>query len=318
MRIDVHAHHLPGDYLAALRAGDGPALSKAQDDSTLQAMIAGQDEAGIDFQVLSTGPNSPYLRDQAHAEDAAKIGNDAFADVVSRFDGRFAAFGSLPLPHADIATAEAVRCLDTLKFAGIHLGCSALGHAIDDERFADLWSELDARDAVVFVHPGGIVVGTEPGLAGMDDTLIAVTIGSAAEMATVTLRLAAMCRKYRRIRPIIGLLGGALPFLLQRSLSIVGKWPFPTVLGGFASAEEVVTELRRFHYDINLLPDPHVLETARRAYGIDRLVFGSDAPNGAPATALAFLEQGGLSASERDAILGDNARSLFTNTVIKC
>ncbi|MGE4431171.1 MAG: amidohydrolase family protein [Sphingobium sp.] len=316
MRIDVHAHHLPARYLAALKEGGGPALAAVHDDATLQTMVERQDAAGIDLQVLSTGPNAPYLRDAALAEQAAQIANDLFADVVSRYNGRFAAYGCVPLPHAQSAAAEAVRCLDTLGFAGIHLGCSALGHPIDDARFDDLWAELDRREAIVYVHPGGVVVGTEPGLAGMDDTLIAVTIGSAAEIATAALRLAALCRKYRRVRPIIGLLGGSLPFLLQRCLSIVGKWPLPTVLSQFSSPEDVVTELRRFHYDINLLPDPHVLESARRAYGVDRLVFGSDSPSGTPESAIAFMERGGLSPEERDAILGPNAQSLFARQVV--
>nr|WP_087574177.1 amidohydrolase family protein [Sphingomonas sp. CDS-1] len=317
MHIDVHAHHLPAPYLEALRAGGGPALAAPHDDATLRLMIERQDAAGIDVQLLSAGPNAPYLRDAELAGQAARIGNDLFADAVARHGGRFAAWGCVPLPHADQAVAEAIRCLDVLDFAGIQLGCSALGHSLDDPRFDDFWAELDQREAVIYVHPGGVVVGTEPGLAGMDDTLIAVTIGSAAEIATAALRLAVLCRKYRRIRPIIGLLGGSLPFLLQRCLSIVGKWPLPTVLSGFSSADEVVAELRRFHYDINLLPDPQVLESARRAYGVDRLVFGSDSPSGTPETAIAFMAQGGLTPAERAAILGDNGRALFPELVRK-
>lgn len=311
MRVDVHAHYLPVAYLEALRRGDGPAMAKPQDDASLQAMIAAQDAAGIDIQILSTGPNSPYLRDGQLAADAARIANDSFKDVVDRYHGRFAAFGSLPLPHAEAAKAEAVRCLDELNFAGLHLGCSALGESLDDPKFDELWSELDSRDAVLYLHPGGVVVGTEPGLAGMDNSIIAVTIGSGAEIATAALRLAGLCQKYRRIRPIIGLLGGALPFLLDRVTMLVGKWPFPSTLSQFASADHLVSELRRFHYDINLLPDPHVLASARRAYGIDRLVFGSDLPSGSAVGALQFLRDGGFGEDECQAILGRNAQSLF-------
>ena len=311
MRFDVHAHHLTTSYLEALRAGDGPALAKPHDDAVLNLMVEAQDAAGIGCQILSTGPNAPYMRDAALAARAAEIGNDGLAAAVGRFDGRFGAFGCVPLPHGEAASAEAVRCLDTLGLAGIHLGCSALGKPLDHPDFSDFWAELDRRDAIVYVHPGGIVAGTEPGLAGMDDTLIAVTIGSAAEIATAALRLAAMCRKYRRVRPIIGLLGGSLPFLLQRCLSIVGKWPFPTVLADFGSPEDVVAELRRFHYEINLLPDPHVIASARRAYGIDRLLFGSDSPSGTPASAIAFLEAGGVTTAEIETIVADNATALF-------
>ncbi len=311
MRIDFHAHYLPAPYLEALRAGDGPSLAKPNDDATLRAMVELQDAAGIDVQVLSTGPNAPYLRDEALAIAAARTGNEGLAAAVSRHGGRFAAFGCVPMPHAEAATAEAIRCLDDFGFWGLHLGCSALGHPLDEPQFDEFWSELDRRDAVIFLHPGGVVVGTEPGLAGMDDTLIAVTIGSAAEIATAALRMASLCRKRRRIRPIIGLLGGSLPFLLQRSVSLVGKWPFPSTLSQFGAPADVLTELQRFHYEINLLPDPHVLESARRAFGVDRLVFGSNSPSGTPQAAIDFLTQGGVTAAECEAILSANAASLI-------
>ena len=310
MRVDVHAHYLPAAYMDLLRRGDGPTFGAAHDDATLHGMIEGQDAAGIDVQILSTGPNSPYLRDEAAATAAARTGNDAFSDVVDRFGGRFQAFGSVPLPHGDAAAAEAVRCLDELGFAGIHLGCSARGHALDHPAFTGMWTELDRREAVVFIHPGGILVGTEPGLAGMDDPLVAVTIGSAAELATAALRLAALCRTFPNVRIIIGLLGGALPFLLQRVLWLGSRWKgasfFPA--GGGAPLLE---ELRRFSYDTNLLPDPAALAAARDAYGIDRLLFGSDAPSGLPETTAQFMRDGGLTAEACDAVLAANPARLF-------
>jgi hypothetical protein len=67
MRFDVHAHHLTASYLEALSAGDGPALAKPHDDAVLNLMVEAQDAAGIDCQILSTGPNAPYMRGAALA-----------------------------------------------------------------------------------------------------------------------------------------------------------------------------------------------------------------------------------------------------------
>ena len=311
MRIDVHAHHLPASYLEMLRKGDGPS-GAAHDASTLEKMIGGQLAAGIDLQVLSSGPHSPYLKDRSAADQAAKSINDSYKVIVDRHQGRFAAYASLPLPHADVATREAIRCLDGLGFAGVHMGCSALGRAVDDPSYAELWSELDAREAVVYLHPGGVVVGTEPGLSGMNDPIIAVTIGSGAEIATAALRLAALSRTHRRVRFIIGLLGGSLPFLLQRVVRVAARrsselFPGPSEADGW----NLVEALRRFHYDINLLPDPAVIGSARQAYGADRFVFGSDAPSGTPELAIQFMRDGGLSEAECDDILGPNAIEVF-------
>ena len=310
MRIDVHAHHLPAAYMEMLRVGGGPLFGTAHDETTLQKMVEGQDEAGIGLQILSTGPNSPYIKDVGLAEAAAREVNNTYKDVVDRFGGRFAAFGSVPLPHGQAAAQEAIRCLDALDFAGIHFGCSALGHALDDPQFEDMWSELDKREAIIYVHPGGILSGSEPGLAGMDDPGIAVTIGSAAELATAALRLASICRKHRRLRVIIGLLGGALPFLIQRVIWLGNRFKGKSVLANGPDGS-LLEELRRFSYDTNLLPDPAAIRVARDVYGLDRLLFGSDAPAMAPQVTAQFMREGGLSEAEVSQVLSDNPSRLF-------
>jgi predicted TIM-barrel fold metal-dependent hydrolase len=310
MYVDVHSHHLPAGYMEMLRAGGGPTFGLPHDDSTLRKMIEGQEEAGIKLQILSTGPNSPYLRDRALAEAAAREVNNAYREVVERYQGRFAAFGSVPLPHAQAAAAEAIRCLDELAFAGIHVGCSALGYSLDDPSFSEMWSELDHREAIIYVHPGGILCGTEPGLAGMDDAGIAVTVGSAAELATAALRLASLCRTHRRLRVIIGLLGGSLPFLLQRVIWLGSRFKGKSLLAT-ESEGSLLTELRQFSFDTNLLPDPAALVSARKAYGLDRLLFGSDAPAVAPQVTMQFMRDAGLSDEEFIEVLRDNPARLF-------
>ena len=312
MNIDVHAHHLPASYMDRLRAADGPSFGAAHDDATLQRMIEGQDKVGITCQILSTGPNSPYLRNADNAIAAAREVNDIYEDVVRRYHGRFWAFGSAPLPHGEAAAAEAVRCLDELHFSGMHFGCSALGHSLDDPAFSEMWRELDRREAVIYVHPGGILCGSEPGLAGMDDPVIAVTIGSAAELATAALRLVALCRTHRRLRVIIGLLGGSLPSLIKRVIWLGGRFKGKSLLAVDNPDWSLLDELRRFSYDTNLLPDPAVIADAREAYGLDRLLFGSDAPAVEPADTAKFMLDGGLSADELSMILCDNPRRLFS------
>lgn len=311
MAVDVHAHHLPAAYMAMLQEGGGPTFGVAQGDGVLQGMIAGQDEIGIGRQILSTGPNSPYLRDPARARTAAQEVNDAYRAIVDRYGGRFAAFGSAPLPHADAAAREAVRCLDELGFPGMHFGCSALGHALDDPAFADMWTELDRREAIIYIHPGGILCGTEPGLAGMDDPGIAVTIGSAAELATAALRLASLCQTHRRLKVIIGLLGGALPFLMQRVTWLGDRFKGRSVIAADSADDSLISRLRRFSYDTNLLPDPRAVVLARETFGLDRLLFGSDAPALAPSVTARFMRDGGLSDAEVKTVLRDNPSRLF-------
>ena len=144
----------------------------------------------------------------------------------------------------------------------------------------------------------------------MDDAGIAVTIGSAAELATAALRLASLCRTHRRLRVIIGLLGGSLPFLLQRVIWLGSRFKGKSLLAA-DSEGSLLTELRRFSFDTNLLPDPAALTYARTAYGLDRLLFGSDAPAVAPQVTMQFMRDAGLSDDEFIEVLRENPARLF-------
>lgn len=311
MRVDVHAHHVPSRYLNLLQQGGMPTFGPPQDQSTLLRMLDEQDRAGIDVQVLSTGPNNPYSRDRVIATAAAREVNDSYAEIVARHGGRFAAFGSLPLPHPEAAAAEAVRCLDHLGLSGLQIGCSALGCSLADPSLRELWAELDRREAIVYVHPGGILMGSEPGLAGMDDALIAVSIGSAAEIAVAALQLMVLRRTYPGLQVVIGLLGGSLPFLAERVAWLGGRWKEPTPTASVARSGSLLEELKALSYDINLLPDTSVISSARTRYGVDRLLFGSDAPGSSPEAAVEFLLAAGLTEDECEAVLVRNPRRLF-------
>lgn len=104
MRTDVHAHLWSEGYLHLLEsygredtatqrglgAGDGPA--------ELDARFTMNDAAGIDHQILSVSPQTPYFPAEAEAVVAARLANDVYADVVRDWPQRFSAFAALPLP----------------------------------------------------------------------------------------------------------------------------------------------------------------------------------------------------------------------------
>src|SRR5687767_6773764 len=107
MRIDVHAHYLPDEFLDVFarfidedmarmvkRRAAGAGLSP-------QEIIAQQDQAGIDLQVLSPCPLFPFSEKHDNATAAARATNDIHAGLAQEFPERFAAFGVLPLPHVD-------------------------------------------------------------------------------------------------------------------------------------------------------------------------------------------------------------------------
>src|SRR5215207_1945892 len=218
MRIDVHAHYFPDEYIDALtrlgHKGARPAVVRAPGQHVTLAERADLlKEHQVDVQVLSVASPGPYLRTEADAVEAARLGNDIYADACRGYDGRFAAFGTVPLPHTYAAIAEASRCLDELGFKGITVGCSVAGQQLDEEAFEPFFAELDRRGAVLFLHPQG--VGGGP---GSQDFGLNWMVGAPFEDTIVALRLvfSGLTSRFPNMRVIVPHLGGTLPFLMQR------------------------------------------------------------------------------------------------------
>lgn len=113
------------------------------------------DRAGIDLQVLSAAPQLPYGSDADRAVAAARYVNDEYAAVVSVHRDRFRAFAATPMPHIDAVIAEIARALDELGMVGVVMNTSVLDRAITDPDFEPIFAELDARGAVLYLHPVG-------------------------------------------------------------------------------------------------------------------------------------------------------------------
>ena len=144
----------------------------------------------------------------------------------------------------------------------------------------------------------------------MDDPMIAITIGSAAEVATATIRLIGLRQRFPRIRFIICLLGGVIPLLykrLVRAAPIFGRNTYAKY-----TQRPLIDELREFYYDTSLDDDPDALIKAREVYGVDRLLLGSDAPSKPAMTAIEFVLSAGFPISECNAIIDRNAAQLLS------
>jgi 6-methylsalicylate decarboxylase len=315
MRIDVHAHHFPADYVELVRRLGGQFSANAHNlpgaRLPLDERVDLLAEVGIDLQVLSVSQHQPYFPREADAVAAARLANDIYVDVCRRYPARFAAFGAVPLPHVDAAVAEAARALDTLGMLGLTLGCSIARRPLDDPAFEPFWAELDRRGTVVFLHPVGLGV-----LEGEDPYGLIWMIGAPVEDTVAALRLvmSGLTSRYPRIRFIVPHLGGTVPFLLQRvenSAAIertMGRWAEPGVTPR--------TLLGRLWYD-TVNSHPEALLCTCGSFGADRVLLGTDFPylyGPKLRRCLTYIEEAGLSAADTAAILGGNAQALLSLT----
>jgi len=109
--IDIHAHYYPVEYLDLLDRFGGSETGSAISRNCFADKSAGDlefrfrvmDEAGIDMQVLSVPPQFPYLENEQHGLEAARLANDLCADLARQHPERFEAFAIFP--HDRLAEA---------------------------------------------------------------------------------------------------------------------------------------------------------------------------------------------------------------------
>ncbi|MER6315856.1 amidohydrolase family protein [Streptomyces sp. NPDC001581] len=311
LRIDVHAHLWTAEYLDRLEklgktdTGTQRGIGAEATEADLDRRFALMDRAGIDLQVLSVAPQSPHLADESDAVAVARAGNDAYAELVARFPGRFRAFAALPLPHVDAALREIARAFDELGAVGVGVTTTVLGHTLADPLFRPVYEELDRRGAVLCIHPAGEGVAspliTEHGMTWMVGAPVEDTV------AIMHLILAGIPVRHPRMRILASHLGGALPLLPRRlddhlAFESPGTPELPSVAVG------------RLWYDTVSHVHGPALVAAASTFGADRLVLGTDFPyedGEVFLRAVDYIAESGLTREEATMILDTNAADLL-------
>ncbi|NRQ34535.1 amidohydrolase [Nonomuraea sp. NN258] len=310
MRIDVHAHCYPADYLDTLRRYGSDATDVARmpcagstgDD--IDARLRMMDQAEVDMQLLSATPQLPYFDDPEHAISAARMVNDLYREIVRAHPGRFAALAAAPLPHAEAAAAEIARAMDELGFLGVGISTVVLNRTLGDPTFEPFWAALDRRNAAVFVHAAG---------TGLDSPLISEhgltwIVGAPFEDAVGVLHLlrAGVAARHPHIRFIVAHLGGPLPFLMQRIDDNYDQWN-----EAFPDRPSIL--LRRMWFDTANFHAP-ALRCAVASFGADKIMLGSDFPyfrDDLYTRAVRYIAEADLPSEQTRLILDDNAARLF-------
>ena len=277
LRIDIHGHYFPNEYLDMLDSfgGGGTGTGNARNASgsgnpaELQSRFQMMDRAGVKMMVLSAAPQLPYFENKQNAITAARFINDAYADIVRRHPDRFVAYAATPLPHVDASIEEMGRALDTLGMVGVTMGTSVLERSVADPVFDPFWEDLNRRDSILFFHPHGL--GACSPL--VKEYNLTWPIGAPIEDTVVVAHLIAkgIPSRYPRVRIIVPHLGGEISMLLQRLDNQTGMF-LPK------GSEMPSVTAKRFWYDTVSHGYVPALRCACDALGTDRIVLGSDYP----------------------------------------
>lgn len=308
-RIDVHQHFVSPSFYATLGEQNSrapvPGFAAWRDYSPARA-VEELDRVGIETAMLSITAPGVWFGDAAQARRLAREMNEfAAARMVGDHRGRFGLFAVLPLPDVEGSLREIEYALDTLGADGFGLLTSYGNAWLGDASFAPVLDELNRRKAVVYVHPTDAAC-CQGLLPRVPNQMLEYPMDTMRTIASLIVSdTATRCPD---IRFIFSHAGGPL-------IGVAGR-----LLGAEMSAENLTRpaapnsrlhHLRRFYYDTAGSANPLNMQGLRTLVGVERIVFGTDAPffDGAPQ--VRGLAAAGFSADDLARVERGNALELL-------
>lgn len=313
-RIDTHHHVVPPTYAKLLTdrglTPGGVDVPEWSPELALKLMK----KVDVSTAILSLSTPGVWFGEAKEAMWWAREVNSYSAQVMADHPGRFGFFATLTLPDVDAAIIEADYALDVLGADGVVLLANEAGMYLGDAHFDKLLAHLNARNAIVFIHPGELPAAPVPGIPSFTaDFLLDTT------RAAISLILSGAMDKYTNIKFILAHAGGFLPYISYRVLlTMLREQPKLTqaraiVMQG-REVPKYLDPMKRFYYDVALSSTPAAFPSLMAIADSDRILYGSDFPF-APGPAVTFMagqyESFEMSAVQRDGIDRRNAEMLF-------
>lgn len=320
-KLDLHTHYYPPIYFDKIR--DLPSEFSFDKSPSGQTIIKyrgarffgvtppmtdvgrrleDMDRVGIDVEVISLSTPNVFFTGAEHQPGIARMVNDAYAELIALHPARFKGFASIPMDAPDAALNELHRAIDELKLNGVILLSNIGGKPLTSPEYRPFFVEANRMKLCILLHPM-LPANTEP----FREYVLGPIVGF---MFDTTLAVARLCfdgmlREFPDIRWIVGHLGGAVPYLMERMDN--GWRDFPECRAKIDELPSVY--LKRLYYDtVNF--NPHMLMMVREMIGADRMVLGSDYPH-----LLGSIERSVSSIESLD-IPDDEKRRIFERTAL--
>jgi predicted TIM-barrel fold metal-dependent hydrolase len=277
------------------------------------ARLADMDASGITVQVLSVaGPGADLVPGQ-EGIDLARAYNDALAEACARHPDRYRGFAHLPLLSPEAAADELQRAVKDLGFVGVLVNGATDGRFLDDPAFEPVLARAEALDVPIYLHPGipveAVRAACFDGLPGNFSFTMALSAwGWHADTAIHTLRLAlsGALDRHPGLKIVIGHMGEALPFMLDRideTTAATAKTQLRRSVRQTILDQVWITTSGFF----TMVP----FMAALMSFGVDRIMFSVDYPFASNARARAFLDALPVSPADRAKIAHGNADHLM-------
>jgi aminocarboxymuconate-semialdehyde decarboxylase len=265
------------------------------------------DRVGIDVEVVSLSTPNVFFTDAEHQPAVARMINDSYAELIATHPTRFKGFASIPMDAPDAALAELHRAINELKLNGVILLSNIGGKPLTSPAYRPFFAEANRMKLCIFLHPM---------LPAQSDAFREYVLGPIIGFPFDTsLAVARMCydgmlAEFPDIRWIIGHLGGAVPYLMERMDN--GFRDFPECRAKIDQRPSVY--LKRLYYD-TVSFSQHTLMMVRNMVGADHMVMGSDYPHllGSIDRAVSSIEGLEIREEEKEGIFSTTALKILNN-----
>lgn len=325
-KLDLHTHYYPPAYFDKIRELPSEfSFDKSPSGQTIITYggarffgvtppmtdvgrrLEDMDRVGIDVEVVSLSTPNVFFADPEHQPEIARMVNDSYAELCAKHPTRFKGFASIPMDNPDAALRELDRSIRELKLNGVILLSNIGGKPLTSPEYRPFFAEANRMKLCILLHPM-LPANTDP----FREYVLGPIVGF---MFDTTLAVARMCfdgmlREFPDIRWIVGHLGGAVPYLMERMDN--GWRDFPECR---AHIDELPsTYIKRLYYDtVNF--NPHMLKMVREMIGADRMVLGSDYPHllGSIDRAVSSIQSLEIPDDEKRQIFEGTALSILNN-----
>ena len=277
------------------------------------ARLTDMDASGITVQVLSVaGPGADLVPGQPGI-DLARAYTDALAEACTRHLDRYRGFAHLPMLAPEAAADELERTVKHLGFHGALVNGTTDGRFLDDPAFDPILARAETLDVPIYLHPGIPVEAVRnayyDNLPGNFSFTMALSAwGWHADTAIHTLRLvlSGALDRHPGLKIVIGHMGEALPFMLDRIDETTAA----------QAKERLRRSVRQTILDQVWITTSGFFTTvpfiaALLSFGVDRIMFSVDYPFASNVRARAFLDALPVSPADRAKIAHGNADRLL-------
>ncbi|MBL3716878.1 amidohydrolase family protein [Lactococcus garvieae] len=304
MKIDIFSHVLLPQFCKKMLDIDAGLLQKMpflQNPLLLDMKM--RQEVGISDvkQVLSFVNVNPedYL-EKDRALDLVKEANHELLDTVFAYPKQFfGAVAMLALNNIDgsLGILEDFVVKHSQIF-GVQLFTRHLGLSIADPQFKPIFKKCEELDIPIWLHP--VFDDRKP------DNNIVFSWEYEQSQAMLQLVEAGIFQDFPNIKIIVHHAGAMVPFFSERIKHIL--------------PESQAEDFRKFYVDTAILGNPTALELAIEYFGIERVLFGTDAPlgiapSGATQVIIEAIEKLPLSSSDKRANYSDNFKNLIKREI---